>query len=160
MKKNKIYPAKKSIVKTTIIFSLIMLLVLYGVFSSRFAWAYTKDKDVTPFIIQDVLVIGAWILVSLISLFVLLKKNYYTISNSGITHHKLGKEVTYSYSSILYVDDYYSVKHDSLLFYLNNGKSIFLVMDKEKTLLKLVMKNATNTISREAFHGKFPDIRL
>lgn len=160
MKEHRIYPAKKSLLKTNLIFSLIMLVVLYGVFSSRFAWAYTKDKDITSFIIQDVLVIVAWIIVSIISGFVLIKKNYYTLTSNELIHHKLGKEVSYSFSNILYLDDYYTAKHDSLLFYLNNGKSVFLVMDAEKEILKAINKHATNMISREQFHAKFPNIRL
>lgn len=160
MNEKRIYPSKKSIIKTSIIFSLILLVVMYGIFSSRFSWAYITDKDIAPYIIQDVVVIIAWLVVSLISTFVLLNKNYYTVTKSCFIHHKLGKEVSYSFDNILYIDDYYSSKHDTILFYMNTGKSVFIVQDKEKRLLPLFQKEAKNVISREAFHAKFPNIKL
>lgn len=160
MNEKRIYPSKKSIIKTSIIFALIMLVVMYGIFSSRFSWAYVEDKEITSYIIQDVIVLVAWLIVSLISAFVLLKKNYYTLTKSCLIHHKLGKEVSYSFDNILYIDDYYSEKHDSILFYMNTGKSVFIVQDAKKTLLPTLKKEAKNVISREAFHAKFPNIKL
>ena len=40
------------------------------------------------------------------------------------------------------------------------GKNIFLVMDKNEELLKLIEQNSHNQISRDEFHAKFPKIRL
>lgn len=160
MNEKRIYPSKKSIIKTSIIFSLILLLVMFGIFSSRFSWAYVKDKDITPYIIQDIVVLVAWLVISIASSFVLLKKNYYTLTKSCFIHHKLGKEVSYSFSNILYIDEKYSTRHDTILFYLNTGKSVFIVQDEEKKLLNIFKKEAINVVSREAFHAKFPNIKL
>ena len=107
MNEKRIYPSKKSIIKTSIIFSLILLLVMFGIFSSRFSWAYVKDKEITPYIIQDIVVLVAWLVISIASSVVLLKKNYYTLTKSCFIHHKLGKEVSYSFSNILYIDEEY-----------------------------------------------------
>ena len=43
---------------------------------------------------------------------------------------------------------------------LNTGKSVFIVQDEEKKLLNIFKKEAINVVSREAFHAKFPNIKL
>ncbi len=155
-----IKPARKSIFKTISIFSIVMLIVLYAAFSSRFAWIYGSKENFNSYLTQDLIVIAVWAGITILSTYVMLKLNFYTITNSEIIHHKLGKEVSYSFANILYIDEEYTKKHKTLLFYLNNGKSIFLVLDKEGEILKAINKNCHNLMTRQAFHEKFPRIKL
>lgn len=160
MNENRIYPSKKSLCKTIIIFSIVILVLLYATFSSRFAWAYDKESDISGYIIQDVIVLLVWIALTAIATYILYTKNYYILTKTDITHYKLNQVVTYSFNNILYIDEEYTKKHNTILFYMNTGKSVFLVLDNNGEILKAITKGARNTISRQEFHVKFPKIRL
>ncbi len=160
MNEKRIYPSRKSLCKTIIIFSVVILVILYAAFSSRFAWAYDKENDINGYIVQDVIVLLFWALITGLAIYILYTKNYYILTKTDITHYKLNQVVTYSFNNILYIDEEYTKKHNTLLFYMNTGKSVFLVLDKEGEILKAVTKGAHNVISRQEFHVKFPKIRL
>ena len=68
---------------------LILLFLLYGSFSSRFSWAYLNDGKETSYIIQDIIVIAIWVVLSIILGFVLFKKNYYEITKTSLLHTTL-----------------------------------------------------------------------
>lgn len=160
MNEKRIYPSRKSLIKTIVIFSIVILILLYAAFSSRFAWAYDKEGNISGYIIQDIAILLIWIVLTSIASYILLTKNYYVLTKVDITHHKLNQEVTYSFSSILYIDEEYTKKHNTILFYLNTGRSVFLVLDDKNEVLDAINKGAKNLISRQEFHAKFPKIRL
>lgn len=160
MNENRIYPSRKATIKVSTIFSILLLIVLYAAFSSRFARARNKEGNIQSFITQDLIVLSIWVVLSAIAFYIMLKKNYYVLTNSAIVHHKLSQEVSYSFNNMLYLDEHYSDRHDTILFYLNNGKSVFLTPDKDGLLRKAISKNAKNLISRAEFHRKFPNIKL
>ena len=158
--KNQVRPKVSYIVKITLIYSLVLFALIFGIFSSRLARAFPQNYLKSELIIQDVICFILWLVIVIISLYILLKQNYYVLTNSSLTHHKWTKDIEYRYADILYFDDIYSSKHSSLLFYLNNGRAIFLVKDKDDKLINAIKSNSKNLISRDEFHQKFPKISL
>ena len=75
-------------------------------------------------------------------------------------HHKWTKEVKYSFQDILYVDEEYTEKHETLLFYTSKGHPIYLVLDKDEKILKAVLAKSKNLISKQEYHNKFPNVTL
>lgn len=159
-KETKVYPSKKSLMKTFIAYSLILLVIIYAVFSSRFAWAYKDPKDLNVYITQDVVSVAAWLVISIISYFILSKESYYILSNEELRHHRFNKDMVYKYDEILYIDEEYTKKHNTLLFYTDKGIARFLILDKEGKVLEYVHKYSNNLITREEFHGRFPGVKL
>lgn len=156
----RIYPQKTKILKIFALYSLVLLLLIYGIFSSRFGRAYQEEEMVVSCIVQDVACIVVWIVLSVISYFLLTKQNYYVILKDGIIHHKWTKEVKYSFQDILYVDEEYTEKHETLLFYTSKGHPIYLVLDKDEKILKAVLAKSKNLISKQEYHNKFPNVTL
>lgn len=159
-KNQKLYPRKDKIIKTFIFYTLILLVLLYGLFSSRFAWAYDTQNDITSYIIQDVIVITLWLILSAISLYVLLYQNYYVILKDSIVHHRWVKDIKIKYNEILYIDEEYSKKHQTVLLYTDKGSSFFFVMDKDQEIFNLLKTRCENLMGKDEYHKKFPKISL
>ena len=85
MNEKRIYPSRKSLIKTIVIFSIVILILLYAAFSSRFAWAYDKEGNISGYIIQDVAILLIWIVLTSIASYILLTKNYYVLTKVDIT---------------------------------------------------------------------------
>ena len=156
---HKLYPSKKVLLKTYLIVAIFVVVVIFLIFSSRFAWTYSSENT-TTYIIQDIVVFLIGIVISVIGWFLLTSKNYYEVTNSAIIHHKLNSTFTYDFNNVLYIDENYTKKHKTLLFYNNKGKDLFLTLDKDMELLKIFNKECKNLISREEFHKKFPKVKL
>ena len=139
---------------------LILLFLLYGSFSSRFSWAYLNDGKETSYIIQDIIVIAIWVVLSIILGFVLFKKNYYEITKTSLIHHHFGSNAIYDFNKIFYIDEDYSLKHKSLLFYTSEGKQHFLAFDKKGDLLTSVKGSCHHLMERDEFKFKFPKAKL
>ena len=173
----RIYPQKSKILKIFALYALVLLLLIYGIFSSRFGWAYQGEEMLVSCIVQDVACIVVWIVLCVISYFilnldkekftgsnklpiVLTKQNYYVILKEGIIHHKWTKEVRYEFKDILYIDEEYTEKHSTLLFYTSKGHAIYLVLDKEEKILKAVQNKSRNLISKQEYHNRFPNVSM
>ena len=111
-------------------------------------------------IVQDVACIVVWIVLCVISYFILTKQNYYVILKEGIIHHKWTKEVRYEFKDILYIDEEYTEKHSTLLFYTSKGHAIYLVLDKDEKILKAVLNKSRNLISKQEYHNRFPNVSM
>ncbi len=155
----KLYPSKLTFFKTFIWIALIVLILVFLAFSSRFAWAYTEG-DVSGYIIQDVAVFFVGVAVDVALWFILIAKNFYEVINDGVVHHRLGRETTFNFENVLYIDEEYSIKHKSLLIYNKEGKELFLTLDKEMELLELFKSGCKNLISKEELKEKFPYLKL
>ena len=156
----KLYPSKIALFKSYIWIALMIIILLYGIFSSRFAWAYSEEESITGYIIQDVITLVVSIAIDFVLWFLLISKNYYEIIKCGIVHHKLGQETSYDFDHVIYINDEYTIKHKTLLFYNERGKELFLTLDKEGKLYEIFKKECKKLISKEEFHEKFPKIKL
>lgn len=156
----RIYPKKSKLLKLFSIYSIVLLLLIYGIFSSRFGWVYQDPSMIPSCIFQDVICIIIWLVISIASYLIFTKQNYYVILKDGIVHHKWTKEVKYTYEEILYIDEEYTKKHETLLFYTSKGRPIYLVMDKDEKILNSIKKHAKNLMTKQDYHNKFPNVSL
>ncbi len=144
MNEKRLKPRTSSVIKVYIPVMLIVLLAIYGLFSSRFAWAYKDDGKLNEYILKDVILIIAWLIAFVVFLIILLKKNYYVVNKTSVVHYQFFSSVTYEFNNVIFIDEKYTLKHKTLLFYNNKGKALYLVLDKEGELLEIFKKNCHN----------------
>ena len=156
----KLYPNRSRLIKTFILYAIVLLVLIYGIFSSRFAWAYKNDGNESSYIIQDVIVIIIYMILAIVSLFILFKENYYVILNDGFVHHRWVKDLKIRFNEILYIDEEYTKKNKTILFYTDKGSSFFMILDDEDKLYNLIKEKSKNLMSKEQYHKKFPKISL
>lgn len=88
-----------------------------------------------------------------------IKKVYYEVDNNHIVHHKLNKEIEYSFKNITYIDEEWSRKNKQLRFFDKNGQEHYLVFDKEGIIFEMALKHAS-PLSRDDFRRRFPKAKL
>lgn len=137
-------PRTSSLIKVYIPVMLIVLLAIYGIFSSRFKWAYSQEDDISKYIVQDVVVVGIWAIAFVTFLIVLLRRNYYKITKTSIIHQQFFSSIEYKFENVIFIDEAYTLKQKTLLFYNIKGKALYLVLDKEGELLEIFKKNCHN----------------
>ena len=131
-----------------VIFLIIALTVI------GFSWE--QDKDAIP----TFLIVGLYVVFSvLFSIFVprTFKMEY---DNKCFYYTRFGKEEVYEFKNVLYIDEPYTEKHKALCFYLNTGKLKFISFDRDKQIVDIFLSHCKNTITREQFVGRFPNIKL
>ena len=110
--------------------------------------------------IQDVIVIIIYMILAIVSLFILFKENYYVILNDGFVHHRWVKDLKIRFNEILYIDEEYTKKNKTILFYTDKGSSFFMILDDEDKLYNLIKEKSKNLMSKDEYHKKFPKISL
>lgn len=88
------------------------------------------------------------------------KYNTYELHKNHLAHQKGFETVIYNFDDILYIDEAYSRKHKTLLFYTAKGHEIFLALDKEMILLERVLEKTKKRITREEYKMRFPRVKL
>lgn len=88
------------------------------------------------------------------------KNNSYEVHKNHLVHLKGFEKVIYNYDDILYIDEAYSRKHKTLLFYTSKGHERFLALDKKMILLEKVLEKTHKRISREEYKKRFPRVKL
>lgn len=156
---NYLYPSKKKLLSTFFIVDILLFLIVYLTFGSKLSY-FKEGADISGLITRDVIILVIYIALSALLLFILLKKNYYQITNSSLVHTRFNKEYVYDYNNILYIDEEYTNKHKTLLFYTNKGDSRFLILDKDEIILKTLKKKCKNLMTKEEYHTKFPNVKL
>lgn len=99
------------------------------------------------------------LVLSVVFCIISITQTYYKLDKHKITHVKMGKTNEYYFKDILYIDEEWSTKHKTLLFYLNNGRQRFLTFDKEGLIYEYALEYS-HLISREEFHMRFPNVKL
>ena len=160
MENKRIYPSRKKLITSFIIVALIILLIIYLAFGSRFNYFNKSPEELQSSIITDVIILVIWLIICGLFLYILLIKNYYVLTNSSLVHVRFTKELVYEFNGILYIDEEYTKKHKTLLFYTNKGDSRFLILDKENIIYTTLLNKCKNLLTRDQFHVKFPNIKL
>lgn len=153
-----IKPSTKVLLKNYILVSIFIVVLIYAIFSSRGAWIF--EEDFVPYLILDIAMILLGAVISIIGCWLLLKNNYYEVINSSVIHHKLKAQTIYDFDHVLYIDKDYTLKHKTLLFYNERGKSLFLVLDKDLELLEIFENRCKKLLTKEEFQKKFPKVKL
>ena len=71
----------------------------------------------------------------------------------------MGKAFQYYFSEIIYVDEKWSEKHKTVLFYQKDGRSRFLAFDKNGEIYQAILERSP-LLSREEFIQRFPNVKL
>ena len=90
-----------------------------------------------PFYIYTPLLVVMSVVLCILSI----KNTYYILNDVRVIHVRLGKEVSYEWSHIVYIDQEWSEKHKTLDFFLESGKECFLSFDKEGQLYEYALRN-------------------
>ena len=86
-------------------------------------------------------------------------QTYYYVDDKKITHHKMNKIFEYYFSEMLYIDEKWSKKHRTLLFYDKDGRRKFLIFDRDGAIYAAAVEKA-KAMSVEEFVAHFPGVRL
>ncbi|MEG1565266.1 MAG: hypothetical protein RR342_00810 [Bacilli bacterium] len=133
---------------------LLLMVVLFTLF-------YCSIGDIFNFFVtKNYIIIAAF--ASLTILFTALVPSTFKLEYNATEFYmtRFGKTKTFKFSEVYYIDDIYTKKHNALTYYTNKGKLIFISNDKDKTLLDIFTNSCKNTVTREQFRSKFPNISL
>lgn len=134
---------------------------IYVVFEAIFFLSCTLGNLVStgtlgiPFIIYTPFLL----ILSIILCVLTIKKTYYIINEREIVHVRMRNETSYEWKHIIYVDEEWSLKHKTLLFYLEDGKERFLSFDKEHLVYDYAMEFGS-LISSEEFRRRYQKSKL
>lgn len=131
------------------------------VFEAIFFFSFTltsileQNKLDVPFFIYTPLLV----VMSMILCIMSMKNTYYILNNQRVIHVRLGKEVSYEWSHIVYINQEWSEKHKTLDFFLESGKECFLAFDKEGKLYEYALRNC-RLLEQEEFRVRYTKNKL
>lgn len=131
------------------------------VFEAIFFFSFTFGSIVTnhaldvPFFIYTPLLVVMSIILCIMSI----KNTYYILNDSRVVHVRMGKEVSYEWSHIVYINEEWSQKHKTLDFFLESGKECFLSFDKEGKLYEYALRNC-RLLELEDFQRRYSKNKL
>ena len=76
MENKRIYPSRKKLITSFIIVALIILLIIYLAFGSRFNYFNKSPEELQSSIITDVVILVIWLIICGLFLYVLLSRIY------------------------------------------------------------------------------------
>lgn len=121
---------------------------------------YTIPGLTFPPTLSHYVIMGAWLISTVIFIILSLKNNYYIIEKYRLVYHRLNKDMFYEYKSILYVDEVWSKKNKTLLFYTDLGHARYLPFDRDGMIYEKVMQRAKNLLSKEEYQARFPKVKM
>ena len=110
--------------------------------------------------IYQILVIAIFVIVSVSMLILSLKRNFYVIESKYLVVVKAFKEAYYYYNDVVYIDEEQSERRRVLCFFTNKGHTRYLPYDKDGEIYKAMTKRCRNTISKDEFETKYPNVKL
>lgn len=133
----------------------------FVVFEAIFFLSFTLGSIVengkldVPFYVYTPLLVVMSVILCVLSI----KNTYYILNNSRVIHVRLGKEVSYEWSHIVYIDQEWSEKHKTLDFFLESGKECYLAFDKEGKLYEYALRNC-RLLEQEEFVARYTKYKL
>ena len=141
---------------------LILLYVgTFLVFEAIFFLSFTltsileNGKLDVPFYVYTPLLVVMSIILCVLSI----KNTYYVLNDSRVIHVRLGKEVSYEWSHIVFINQEWSEKHKTLDFFLESGKECYLAFDKEGKLYEYALRNC-RLLEQEEFAARYQKYKL
>ena len=142
---------------------LLVLLVIYVIIISV-SYSLFFEITVKPFSIKPIpwdfrqpLLLGGLLVVGLLSFIPSLTGYYYQVENHYFLMKRYGKEYTFDYSNIVFVDFEESKRKNMIIFYSRNAKMKYLLGDRDGEVIKALEKNCKNLLSREEFRRSHPE---
>ena len=146
----KLKPNRLRITLYFLLTSIILLLVIVGMCFTIFFYE--------PFGYKQIIILAAWLLLSLVCLLTLEKNYYFFIDEKYISVVRFNKEVVYQYNEIIYIDIEYSEKHSNILFITKHGHARYILHDREKKMLGILKDKCRNLKDRESVVRQFPNL--
>lgn len=146
----KIKPALK---KTMIMFTILALLMLIIFYSSLGSFKWPPETF-------DYVLFGTWAILTASFLFVTIKYGYYTLEKKGLYQRRFTKVLFYEYDQVVFIDEKWSRKTNTLRFVMRNSDVRYLVADKKQVLIDEMIKRCKNTLSEEDFSIQYPQVKL
>ena len=142
---------------------LIILLVVYVAIISL-SYSLFFEIQLKPFVIigkpwdfRQPLLLAILLLIGLASLIPALVGYYYEVENRYFLMKRFGKEYTFDYANIEFVDFEQSKKKNMIIFYSRTVKMRYLLGDKDGEVIKALEKNCKNLMTLEEFRRRHPE---
>ena len=139
----------------------LLYIATFLVFEAIFFFSFTIGSildgyglDLSFFIYTPILVV-----MSIILCILSIKNTYYILNDVRVIHVRLGKEVSYEWSHVVYINQEWSEKHKTLDFFLESGKECFLSFDKEGQLYEYALRNC-RLLEQEEFAARYQKYKL
>ena len=139
---------------------ILLFIAIFFVFEAIFYFTFQGVNGYlwpfdTSFYFYTPVLLGLAILLCVLSI----TQTYYTVDKQAINHYKMGRQYRYLFSDIIYINEEWSKKHKTLLFYLKDGKDRYLAFDKEAVIYEYAIEYS-HLISEEEFRERFPKAKL
>ena len=134
-----------------VVFFFILEVIFYFSFQGNYFWPLQ-----TSFYVYTPTLLG----LSIIFCVLTIKQTYFVIQKERIVHVKMNNAFEYRYKDFLYIDEEYSEKHKTMLFYLKDGKERFLAFDKDHKVYDTCLERCENLISKEELKRRFPNLKI
>ena len=157
----KVRPSIWSITWRYLVVAIIIIAILFGLFFSFFIGV---DKETgTPYllpwgvsqILLVVLIGTAFIAIYIASILFY----YYIIEDKYFTIVRYGKQLSFDYRNIEFIDIETSKRKNQVIFYSPKAKTRYLLGDKDGKLLETLIKKCPKTMSVEEFRRRHPEER-
>lgn len=149
---------RPNMIRTTIIFLFsflaleLLFWILYVVDFTNGEYLPTKVDEYVPLILLAVF--------SVLFFAYSISRSYYLVEKKNLYQYRLTKELQYAYDDIIYINETWTIKHKTLLFITDKGKTIYMMMDRKGILLTEVKSRCKNLLTEEDFKRKYPNIRF
>ena len=157
----KVRPSIWSITWRYLIVSLVIIAIMFGFFFSLFI-GFNKDTGqayLMPWGVSQtifVIILG----VALIAIYIAsIMFYYYIIEDKYFTIVRYGKQLSFEYKNIEFIDIETSKRKHQVIFYSPKARTRYLLGDKEGKLLETLIKKCPNTMSVEEFKRRHPEER-
>ena len=84
---------------------------------------------------------------------------YYVVEDKYFSVKKFGKEITYDYQNIEFIDIETSKRKKQVIFYSKVARMRYMLGDKNGVLLETLIKKCPNIMSVEEFRRRHPEER-
>ena len=146
----KLKPSRLRLTIYFIISALILLFVIVGMCFSIFF--------LEPFGYKQIIILVAWLILSLLWLFFLDKQYFYQVEDKYFSVIKFNKELVYMYDDIIYIDYKYSSTHSNILFITNLGHARYVVHDRNRKLLDILSDRCKKQKDRDSIIRQYPSL--
>ena len=141
---------------------IILLFVgIFFVFEAIFyiSFQFQNGFHFFPFEISFYLYTPILLVLSVIFCYFSITRTYYLIDKDKITHYRNGKVFEYHFRDIVFIDEKWSSKHKTMLFFMNDGRAKYLAFDKEGIIYQYALEYS-HLLSEEEFAERFPNVKL
>ena len=105
------------------------------------------------------LIMGIWLVTTIIYAIIGVFTNYYILDKNGIIQHRFNKDYLFRYEDIIYIDHNYTKRKKTLRFITRFGDVRYMLLDKDEAIYEAAKKRVKE-ISTDEFKQLFPRIRI